>query len=87
LRVLRARAEGGALRLLLEGRAGRQYPLRVRTQKRLGAASGVSVKREAGRDPLLLVTFDGPGDRYVRREIAVPLEPASESQPRRAPTL
>lgn len=32
LRVLRSRAEGGALRLLLEGRGGRTYTLRVKTQ-------------------------------------------------------
>lgn len=76
LRVLRSLAEGGALRLLLEGRAGREYGLRVRTAKRLGAASGVGVKSEAGRDPLLLVRFEGVGDGYVRREVVVPLEEA-----------
>ncbi len=74
LRVLRSRAESGTLRLLLEGRAGREYGLRVRTPKRPVAASGVSVKREAGRDPLLLIRFDGTGGEYVRREITVPLE-------------
>lgn len=74
LRVLRARAEGGALRLLLEGRAGREYGLRVRTPKRLGAAPGVSVKREAGRDAILLIRFDGTGGGYLRRDITVPLE-------------
>ena len=73
LRVLRSRADGTALRLTLEGLGGRTYELRVRTPRRVGEANGVKVIEAAGRDTQLLVTFEGPGDAYVRRELAIPL--------------
>jgi glycogen debranching enzyme len=73
LRILRNRAEGGALHLLLEGRAGRSYELRVRTPRTLGPLDGVEARRTGPRDWLLQVPFEGTGDGYVRREFAVPL--------------
>jgi hypothetical protein len=73
LRVLRARAEGGALRLLLEGRAGRTYALRARSPRRLGTAPGVTVKPLGGLQHDLQVRFDRSGDGYVRREISLAL--------------
>jgi glycogen debranching enzyme len=72
LRILRARADSAALRLTLEGLGGRQYSLSVRTPRRLGEASRVQVVRD-GSSTKLLVSFDGPGDIYVRRELVIPL--------------
>jgi glycogen debranching enzyme len=72
LRILRARPEGGALRLVLEGRGGRTYPLSVRTRRAVGGAPGAAVAPEAGGFKVE-VAFVGPGDDYVRRELALPL--------------
>jgi hypothetical protein len=75
LRVLRSRAGERELRLLLEGVAGREYALRVRSGKRIDRVSnqpGLTLTGGAG-DPLLAVKFDGPPGAYVRREITVPL--------------
>lgn len=73
LRVLRSHAEAGALHLTVEGLGGRTYELRVRTPRRITETSGVRVIEEAGRDVKLLVSFEGPGDAYVRRELVIPL--------------
>jgi glycogen debranching enzyme len=73
LRVLRSRAEANALGLTLEGLGGRTYELRVRTRRRVGETSGVKVIETAGRDVKLLVSFEGPDETYVRREISIPL--------------
>jgi glycogen debranching enzyme len=83
LRVLRARAEENALRLVLEGRGRRSYTLRVRTPHELGDASGVTIERDARPDPRLVVTFDGAPGEYVRRELTVPLRRASPAGRRR----
>jgi glycogen debranching enzyme len=72
LRVLRARVEDGALRLVAEGRAGRSYPLGVRTPRRLGGAAGVTVTA-APRGVDLVVLFEGPRGAYVRRSIVLSL--------------
>jgi hypothetical protein len=73
VRILRAQAESGALRLVLEGRAGRTYTLRARSPHGLGAAAGVTVRPLGGLLHEVQVRFDGPGDAYVRRDIALPL--------------
>jgi len=74
LRVLRSRAEAGALGLTLEGLGGRTYELRLRTARRAGDTNGVKVTRAAGStDQQLLITFDGPQGTYARRELIVPL--------------
>jgi glycogen debranching enzyme len=73
LRVLRARAEGGALRLVVEGRGGRTYPLAVRSPRAVSAAPGVTVKASGARTWALTVAFEGPGEAYVRRDVSLPL--------------
>jgi len=73
LRILRARADRGTLRLLLEGRGNRSYLVGVRTPRRLGAAEGVVIVPAAARDQQLRIRFDGAPDSYVRRDITVPL--------------
>jgi hypothetical protein len=72
LRVLRSRAEGGALHLNLEGLAGRSYALGVRTPHRVGTTPGVTVTATPGGAELL-VSFEGPNGDYARRVIDVPL--------------
>ena len=72
LRILRSRAEGGSLRLVLEGLAGRQYHVGVRTPRVIEAVPGVTVTPRAGGADLL-VTFEGPPEQYVRRTISLPL--------------
>jgi len=73
LRVLRSRADADALRLTLEGRAGRTYRLGVRTPRAVGEASGVTVEPGAG-GVRLAVRFEGPDGAYVRREVVLPLK-------------
>lgn len=73
LRLLRARAEGGVLRLLAEGVAGRRYPLIVRTPREVGETPGVTIRKVPGGAELEL-TFDGPEGTYVRRDVAIPLK-------------
>ncbi len=73
LRILRSRAADNALRLLLEGLGGRTYTLGVRTEKRLSETKGVRVQQASGQNAQLFVTFDGPPDVYVRRDLTIPL--------------
>jgi glycogen debranching enzyme len=72
LRVLRARAEPGALRLLVEGRGGHSYAIGVRTPHRVEGVPGVTVTPGPG-GAALAVAFDGPSRDYVRRTIVLPL--------------
>jgi glycogen debranching enzyme len=72
LRILRCRAEGGTLRLTLEGIGGRTYALGVRTPRTVGEAPGVKVVPAPGR-AALSVAFEGPAGEYVRRTIDLPL--------------
>ncbi|HEV2802398.1 MAG TPA: GH116 family glycosyl hydrolase [Pyrinomonadaceae bacterium] len=74
LRLLRSRAEGGALRLLVEGVSGHAYALGVRTPHKLSGVPGASVKDDArGGDAQLLIQFNEPSLKYLRREVVVPL--------------
>jgi hypothetical protein len=73
LRLLRARAEAGVLRLLLEGRGGRRYSLGVRSPRQPVAVQGVTVEEQGAALWSISVAFDGPGDSYVRREVVLPL--------------
>jgi mannosylglycerate hydrolase MGH1-like protein len=75
VRILRSRGEDAGLRLTLEGRGGRTYALALRTPRRIGppTADGVKVETRPGQDAQVLVTFAGPADQYVRREVLVPL--------------
>lgn len=73
LRILRSRAEKGALRLRLEGLAGRSYALRVRSPRRLEGAAGTTVRALAGRDFEVTVGFEGQPGAYVRRDLTLPL--------------
>jgi glycogen debranching enzyme len=72
LRVLRSRADGQRLMLLLEGRAGETYELGVRGRRvEAGATSGIEIASRGGGQALR-VRFEGADGDYVRREIALP---------------
>jgi glycogen debranching enzyme len=73
LRILRSTAAKDHLRLVLEGRGGRSYSLYVRTPHRIGPVAGVTFTSARAGDVQADVTFDGPSDRYVRRELILPL--------------
>jgi hypothetical protein len=73
LRVLRARAEDGALRLLLEGRGGRRYAFKLRTPRHPTAAAGTTVRALGRGEWEVEAAFEGAGDDYRRREIVLPL--------------
>lgn len=73
LRVLRSRAGREGLELTLEGRAGRAYSLRMRSPRKPGVVSGGELKGTGRGDPELIVTFDGSGNDYVRKEVTVAL--------------
>jgi len=82
LRVLRSRASEKELRLLVEGVAGREYSLRVRSGRRVALLSGDEAKLSTpvgAGDPTLGIRFGGPQGAYVRREITVTLESQSHS--------
>jgi hypothetical protein len=73
LRLLRATAEPGALRLVVEGVPGREYTVHLRTTKDVGQADGAAVTRvEPGRSTLRL-RFQGAEGAYVRRSLLLPL--------------
>jgi glycogen debranching enzyme len=71
LRVLRSRAEGDGLRLLLEGSGGRSYVVGLRTRRAIGDAPGVNELRRPGADTRLGFVFNAPGG-YFRREFFIP---------------
>jgi hypothetical protein len=73
LRVLRAAAEEGALRLTIEGVAGREYTLAVRTPRTLNETVGATVRRVAAGRWELRVRFEGAPGQYVRRALSLPL--------------
>jgi hypothetical protein len=74
LRILRSRADANRLHLLLEGLGGHTYTLGARSTRELVDTPGVQIKKGADANSQLLVTFDGAPDRYVRREINIPLQ-------------
>ena len=71
LRVLRVRPDASALRLVVEGRGGRTYALRVRSPRRVQGADEVTVLPPEGRDQRIEIRFTGNADDYVRREITL----------------
>jgi glycogen debranching enzyme len=74
LRVLRSEAGLDALRLLLEGRGGRPYTLRLKTPYAPGAGEGFSVTPKGPNEYSLIVTFDSSVEGYTRREFVIPLK-------------
>ena len=70
---MRARAEGGRLKLVLDGRAGRTYAIGVRGPRRPEAVPGVTVAAAPNGDTRLLVSFEASEGGYVRRELDLPL--------------
>jgi hypothetical protein len=73
LRLIRSRAQDGALRLLVEGRPGAGGSVMVRSPRQPTAVDGVVVEPAGVGLWRLRLRFEGPGDEYVRREFALPL--------------
>jgi hypothetical protein len=73
LRVLRSRAEPGALRLLLEGHGGRAYTLRLVTPFRVEPGADFDAEPVAEGEYELTVPFGPPSGAYARKELVVPL--------------
>jgi glycogen debranching enzyme len=72
LRILRSRADRQALRLVLEGRAGHEYEVFLRTPRQVASIGGAQpAPAVASGDRALRVSFDGPAGDYVRREVVV----------------
>ena len=83
LRILRSRADQNALHLILEGIGGSTYALDVHTPHQLGEVAGATI--ESGRTSArLFVTFSGPADTYVRRELTIPLSDVRRNNAGRA---
>ena len=73
LRILRSRAENGALHLRLEGLGGRTYTLRVRSPKRVEGGAAATVRPLGSRDFEVAVAFEGQPGSYVRRDLTLPV--------------
>jgi glycogen debranching enzyme len=73
IRILRSRADDGALRLLLEGRAGHTYDLFLRTPRGPGTLRGATLVRDQDSDPVIRVAFAGDGEGYTRQEVVLEL--------------
>jgi glycogen debranching enzyme len=73
LRILRSRADQDALHLVLEGLGGRSYRLNVRSPHQIGEVTGVVKETDRANATRLVISFDGPTDTYVRRELTIPL--------------
>lgn len=73
IRILRSRADDSALRLLVEGRAGRSYDLFLKTRRQVTGVRGATLVPQPGADPIVRVSFEGAGEEYSRREVVVEL--------------
>jgi hypothetical protein len=73
LRLLRSSVERGALRLVVEGRAGGADTILVRSPRQPEAIPGVGVEPAGAGLWRLTVRFESPGGEYVRRELSLPL--------------
>ena len=71
VRILRSRADDGALRLLVEGLNGRSYDLHLRTSKQAGNVRGATLVPQSAGDPIVRVAFEGEAGEYSRREVVV----------------
>ena len=80
LRILRSRADAGALRVLVEGRGGHSYDVFLRTARAVASVNGAQLQPSiAGRDPVLRVTVDGAAEEYSKRDIVVTFAPGRAS--------
>ncbi|MEO0856534.1 MAG: amylo-alpha-1,6-glucosidase [Bacteroidota bacterium] len=73
LRILRDRAEDGALNLLLEGVGGETYAFGIRSPRTVIGADGVAVRETEARHYEATISFEGTGPDYVRRAVSLPL--------------
>lgn len=69
LKIIRATADAGNLRLIVEGLGGRTYTLGVRSGFKLDAAENVQIEQNADLFGKISIKFDGASNAFVRREI------------------
>ncbi len=69
LRILDFRREGRDFVLLLEGIAGRGYPLELRTPERIRGLRGATLAERTGERATLRVEFPAGAGEYVRAEV------------------
>jgi glycogen debranching enzyme len=69
IRVLRSRAESDGLYLVVEGLGQQSYTLMIRSRKRLSGTEGVSIQRVDDEFSSVDISFEGPKNVYVRREL------------------
>ena len=74
IRILRSRAESDGLVLVVEGLGQQQYELMIRSPNRLSGAEGVTVRRIDDEYTLAIVSFVGPENVYIRRELKLAFE-------------
>ena len=74
IRILRSRAESDGLVLVVEGLGQQQYELMIRSPNRLSGAEGVAVRRIDDEYTLAIVSFVGPENVYIRRELKLAFE-------------
>jgi hypothetical protein len=72
LRIIRAGADGRGLHLLVDGRGGRVYAIRVHSPSRLGTTGGVTTLQPDGGFQRVAISFSGAANDYSRREIVIP---------------
>lgn len=70
LRIISARVDDNELRLILEGRSGFSYHIKLRTPHLVNDSA--SLKIDANKN--LMVTFDNSVQGYQRRELIIPLK-------------
>ncbi len=71
LRILRSRAQGSRLDLVLEGVPGQPYELRLRSPRTVAAVEGGRIDARDTGDPAIILTFEGDANTYIRREVSV----------------
>ncbi len=76
LRIVKSQARKDGLFLVLEGRSGRDYDLRVKSPQNFKEVKGVKITADSENERLLQISFTGEGDNYVKREILLPFAAA-----------
>jgi glycogen debranching enzyme len=73
LRILRSNVSEGSLHLLLEGRGGRTYALRLKTPYAVTTGEDFDATRTSADEYCINISFDPSVEGYARREVVIPL--------------
>ncbi|MCY7375311.1 MAG: hypothetical protein LH472_04985 [Pyrinomonadaceae bacterium] len=72
LRIIKAQARKDGLFLMLEGRGGNIYDLKIKSPQTFKEIEGVKISTTADGGKQLQISFVGNADSYVRREVLLP---------------